>query len=89
MLANYSNRQLIRFVTVLAVSVNVLLAILKLAIGLVIGSTALLADGIDSFLDIITSIFAYIGVQVANRPPLLILMVTKKWRFSSLLEFLL
>jgi cation diffusion facilitator family transporter len=55
--------------TILAVSVNLLLAILKLLIGAVIGSTALLADGVDSFLDIITSIFAYIGVKVANRPP--------------------
>ncbi|MHA1994671.1 MAG: cation diffusion facilitator family transporter [Candidatus Hodarchaeales archaeon] len=69
MLANYSDRQLIRFATALAVSVNAVLAVLKLAIGIVIGSTALLADGVDSFLDIITSIFAYIGVRVANRPP--------------------
>ncbi|MCK5344549.1 MAG: cation transporter [Candidatus Heimdallarchaeota archaeon] len=69
MLANYSDQQLIRFATVLAVSVNFVLAVLKLAIGIVIGSTALLADGIDSFLDIITSIFAYIGVRVANKPP--------------------
>jgi cation diffusion facilitator family transporter len=49
--------------------VNLLLAILKLVIGVVIGSTALLADGVDSFLDIITSIFAFIGIKVANRPP--------------------
>ena len=69
MLTNYSNQQLVRFVTVLAISVNLLLAVLKLAIGIIIGSTALLADGVDSFLDIIMSIFAYIGVRVANRPP--------------------
>ncbi len=67
--ANYSDQQLIRIATVLAISVNMILAILKLMIGIVIGSTALLADGVDSFLDIITSIFAYIGVRVANRPP--------------------
>jgi cation diffusion facilitator family transporter len=69
MFNRYTNEQLIRYVTVLAIIVNLVLTTLKLVIGFLIGSTALLADGIDSFLDIMTTIFAYIGVRIASKPP--------------------
>ena len=65
----YTDQQLIRYVTALAIIVNLILTIIKLVIGLLIGSTALLADGIDSFLDIMTTIFAYIGVRIAAKKP--------------------
>ena len=69
MLNRYTNRQLIIYVTALAIFVNLVLGTSKLIVGLLIGSTALLADGLDSFLDIIMTIFAYLGVRIANKPP--------------------
>ena len=69
MLSRYTNQQLIRFVTALAISVNFILGIGKLIVGVLIGSTALLADGLDSLLDILMTIFAYLGVRIANKPP--------------------
>ncbi len=69
MLSRYTNQQLIRFVTALAISVNFILGISKLIVGVLIGSTALLADGLDSLLDILMTIFAYLGVRIANKPP--------------------
>jgi cation diffusion facilitator family transporter len=69
MLSRYTNQQLIRFVTVLAILVNIFLGTSKLVVGVIIGSTALLADGVDSILDILMTIFAYLGVRIANKPP--------------------
>ena len=66
---DHSNEQLIRYVTALAITINLTLTVIKVSVGILIGSTALLADGVDSFLDIITTIFAYIGVKVASKPP--------------------
>jgi cation diffusion facilitator family transporter len=69
MLSRYTNHQLIRYVTALAIIVNLVLGTSKLLVGVLIGSTALLADGVDSLLDIIMTIFAYLGVRIANKPP--------------------
>ena len=66
---SYTNEQLVRYVTALAIIVNLILTTLKIGIGILIGSTALLADGIDSFLDIMTTVFAYLGVRIASKPP--------------------
>ena len=69
MLSRYSNQQLIRYVTALAVLVNAVLGLSKIIVGVFIGSTALLADGLDSLLDILMTVFAYLGVRIANKPP--------------------
>ena len=69
MLSSYSNQQLIKFVTALAILVNLLLGLAKIIIGTIIGSTALLADGIDSLLDIVMTVLAYLGVRIATKPP--------------------
>ena len=69
MLSRYTNQQLIRYITVLAIFVNLILGTSKLLIGSFIGSSALLADGIDSLLDILMTIFAYLGVRIATKPP--------------------
>jgi cation diffusion facilitator family transporter len=65
----YTNQQLIKYVTALAVVVNLVLGTSKLIVGVIIGSTALLADGVDSVLDILMTVFAYLGVRIANKPP--------------------
>jgi len=48
---------------------NGLLAALKLAIGFVSGSFALIADGIDSTTDIVSSIVVLVAARIISRPP--------------------
>ena len=69
MLSRYTNQQLIRYITGLAIFVNLILGTSKLLVGSFIGSSALLADGIDSLLDILMTLFAYLGVRIATKPP--------------------
>ena len=69
MFQNTSEQKLVQLVTIISILVNFLLTSLKLIVGITIGSTALIADGIDSLLDILTTIFAYIGVRIASKPP--------------------
>ncbi|MHA1532790.1 MAG: cation diffusion facilitator family transporter, partial [Candidatus Heimdallarchaeota archaeon] len=48
--------------------VNVLLAGFKISISIITGSLSLLADGLDSALDIATVIFGFVAIRIANRP---------------------
>lgn len=48
---------------------NALLALVKIVFGLVAGSLAVVADGIDSFEDVITSFITLIAANVMSRPP--------------------
>lgn len=48
---------------------NALLAVLKLIIGFVSGSFAVIADGIDSATDIVSSIVTLVAARVVARPP--------------------
>lgn len=48
---------------------NVLLSLLKLIVGFVANSTAVIADAIHSFSDILTSALTWLGIRVSKRPP--------------------
>lgn len=48
---------------------NALLALLKLVVGFISGSFAVIADGIDSSADIISSIVTLVAARVVKRPP--------------------
>lgn len=48
---------------------NLFLAILKSVFGIISGSTALLADALDSFSDILLSLFVLLGMKAAKKPP--------------------
>ncbi|HPE68103.1 MAG TPA: cation diffusion facilitator family transporter [Thermotogota bacterium] len=48
---------------------NGVLALLKLTVGLVSGSMAVVADGIDSTTDIVTSLLSLFTVRVMQKPP--------------------
>jgi cation diffusion facilitator family transporter len=48
---------------------NALLAILKLIIGFISGSFAVIADGIDSATDIVSSVVTLVAARVVLRPP--------------------
>jgi cation diffusion facilitator family transporter len=58
-----------RFVLLTILGLNIAVAIAKLALGLVIGSLAMSADGVHSFLDGASNVVALIGLAVAARPP--------------------
>jgi cation diffusion facilitator family transporter len=48
---------------------NALLSVLKIVIGLVSGSLAVVADGIDSSSDIITSVITLVTAKLLSKPP--------------------
>ena len=56
------------FVTWLSMAMNVLLGIIKVAIGFIVNSTALMADGLNSLTDLSTDIAAIIGLKMAAKP---------------------
>ena len=47
---------------------NFLLMILKIVVGIISGSVAVLSDGIDSAEDSVASVFAFISIQLASAP---------------------
>ncbi|AMD17881.1 cation transporter [Methanobrevibacter sp. YE315] len=51
-----------------AIVSNCLLTVLNIVVGLMGGSYALVAEGMHTFTDVITSIIAYIGFKVSQRP---------------------
>lgn len=51
-----------------SVLVNLVLIAAKLAVGLLTGSVAILADAAHSFLDLSASLFAYAGIRTAAKP---------------------
>jgi len=55
-------------ITTLSVIVNVFLALAKILIGIISRSSAILAEGIHSGMDVITSIISYIGIRASKKP---------------------
>lgn len=53
----------------LSIVVNALLSVLKIIAGLLTGSLAVIADGIDSASDIITSLITLFTARIISRPP--------------------
>ena len=60
-------RQIIR-VTIWGLCLNIFLAGLKLAVGIVIGSAALIADAVHSISDLSTDIVVILGARLSARP---------------------
>ncbi len=55
-------------VSVISVITNVILSLGKIFIGLISKSSAILADGINSGTDIISSLISFIGIKAAEKP---------------------
>jgi len=66
--AENSTGQMTR-VTAVGAVLNILLAAVKLAVGFVVGSPALVADGAHSLSDLATDAFVIVGARVSSRPP--------------------
>ncbi len=63
-----ANRQ-IRFVTNLGIAANIVLAAVKVTVGLLAGSVALVADGIHSISDMVTDIAVLLGIHFGSKQP--------------------
>ncbi|NJE30185.1 cation transporter [Thermococcus sp. 18S1] len=48
---------------------NVLLSLLKLVVGFMYSSIALISDGVHSLSDVITSVIGYAGIRISSKPP--------------------
>ena len=57
------------FASKVSIGGNALLSILKIVVGLLAGSLAVIADGIDSGSDIITSLVTLYAAHIVARPP--------------------
>ncbi|MDI9476035.1 MAG: cation diffusion facilitator family transporter [Natronincolaceae bacterium] len=55
-------------VLIITILINILLLIVKVIAGLMVNSTALIADGLHSGSDVITSVGVIIGVKIAQKP---------------------
>lgn len=58
-----------RKIAIITLILNLLLAVAKIAISILSGSIALLADGFDSALDILTTILSFYALKIASMPP--------------------
>ena len=65
---NSGKTSTIRIAAIIALSGNSVLAALKITAGVISGSSALVADGIDSSADVIISIIALIVVKIITKP---------------------
>lgn len=57
--------RVIRKVTIVTISANVLLTIVKIIAGIISNSAAVIADGIHSLSDVLSTVVAYIGVRIS------------------------
>ncbi|WP_457753023.1 cation diffusion facilitator family transporter [Thermococcus sp.] len=48
---------------------NVLLALLKIVVGFIYSSLALVSDGVHSLSDVVTSVIGLIGIRISSKPP--------------------
>ncbi len=52
----------------LSILVNLVLGIIKIAVGVITNSTAILADGFHSFTDIFSSAISFVGIKISKKP---------------------
>ena len=53
----------------LSIVSNVFLSSLKLLVGFMYSSIALISDGVHSLSDVITSVIGYLGIKISSKPP--------------------
>jgi hypothetical protein len=67
--ARHGRTREIRRVLTVVLALNVLVAAAKLGYGVVSGSVAMTADGVQSLLDGLANVVGLVGIAVASRPP--------------------
>lgn len=53
----------------LSIAGNIFLSSLKLLVGFMYSSIALISDGVHSLSDVITSVIGYLGIKISSKPP--------------------
>ena len=61
------NIKIARKVTLVSILGNILLSVIKIIAGIIGNSSAMIADGIHSVSDIVTSVIAYLGVKFSSK----------------------
>lgn len=56
-------------IALLSICSNSFIVLLKLVVGIITGSVAIISEAIHSFLDLVASIIAFFSVKISNRPP--------------------
>jgi cation diffusion facilitator family transporter len=59
----------IKFITYLGMAMNIALSVIKVAIGLLAASLALVADGIHSLSDVATDVAVLLGLRIGSKEP--------------------
>ncbi|HUU77182.1 MAG TPA: cation diffusion facilitator family transporter [candidate division Zixibacteria bacterium] len=57
-----------RTITIISIILNLLLAGTKITVSLLFGSVSILADGVDSALDLLTSLLGFVAINMADKP---------------------
>jgi len=56
-------------IALLSICSNSFIVILKLTVGIITGSVAIISEAIHSLLDLVASVIAFFSVKISNRPP--------------------
>jgi len=66
---NFSTTPLERRAPLVATGLSLILAIIKLTVGLMSGSVALLASAVDSIMDMFVSVFNFLAIKLSDKSP--------------------
>ncbi|WP_088071265.1 cation diffusion facilitator family transporter [Gottfriedia luciferensis] len=56
-------------IAILSICSNTFIVLLKLIVGIITGSVAIISEAIHSLLDLVASVIAFFSVKISNRPP--------------------
>ena len=59
----------VKKISYITIDVNIVLAIIKIVIGILVGSTGLIADGFHFVSDTASTIAVLIAIYISNKPP--------------------
>lgn len=55
-------------IALISILANVFLSVGKISVGIIANSSAIIAAGVDSFVDIFSSLISYVGIKLAQKP---------------------
>ncbi len=60
-----NREKIVKKITIVTITLNILLAIIKVVAGIISNSSAIIADGIHSLSDVASTVIAYIGIKIS------------------------
>ncbi|MBN1328422.1 MAG: cation transporter [Candidatus Heimdallarchaeota archaeon] len=67
-ISSHEKMKYARIVTIIGLSINLILASLKITVSIINSNLSLLADGLDSGLDLAITMLGFFAIRIANRP---------------------